>query len=200
MAKKQEKLVHDVIVDHELHGVTPEMIEWWFVNKDKGYPLWHPDDHKSFAWEIPPSKVGRIGSIELAEEKIGNGPVSVRRIRGADPKEVVNLPAVYEHVAVTGWPDADGKIRTFLTHQFEATSYGTRMRSIRHNEEGMPGEAAEAFIKHCKEEMGRLPDFLPELYKMWKVVTDPKMNVHPISMEVKKLPDGRWGYTAQSGS
>ncbi|MFX0049437.1 MAG: DAPG hydrolase family protein, partial [Candidatus Hermodarchaeota archaeon] len=40
----------DLVVDHELPGVTPEMIDWWWDNIDSSerYKLWHPDDHKSF--------------------------------------------------------------------------------------------------------------------------------------------------------
>ena len=53
----------DLVVDHELHGVTPEMIDWWWDNMEKGYPLWHPEDHISFVWEVAPATVGHVGAI-----------------------------------------------------------------------------------------------------------------------------------------
>jgi hypothetical protein len=42
----------DLVVDHSLLGVTPEMIDWWWDNIDttERYKLWHPKDHQSFEW------------------------------------------------------------------------------------------------------------------------------------------------------
>ena len=46
--KSQELVVH-----HELEGVTPEMIDWWWDNIDttERYAMWHPGSHLSFEWE-----------------------------------------------------------------------------------------------------------------------------------------------------
>jgi hypothetical protein len=190
MAEEKKDLIYDAVVDHELHGVTIEMIAWWEANIDKGYPLWHPEDHISHT-----GSTRHVGDIAIAKEKIGDGPVLELRIRFSDPSEVPDLPIVYtDHVSVGGWPGPDGKVRNYLTHQYEATSYGARGRSIMHREEGMPREAAEAFRKHCKEEVGRFPEFLPQLWKMWQVVKNPEINRPPHMRKVKKMPNGQWAY------
>jgi hypothetical protein len=44
----QTTAVPDAVVDHdELVGVTPEMIDWWWVNMRRVI-LVEPNDHKSF--------------------------------------------------------------------------------------------------------------------------------------------------------
>ena len=194
-------LVYDVVVDHEIRGVTPDMIDWWSVNIEKGYALWHPEEHKSFRWEVPPAKVGgRVGAIQVIEEFLGPGtPLQTLTIRYVDPSTVVNLPYFYNHMGVSGQPDADGKIRSFLAHQYEAADYGTRMRTLLHREEGLPRALAEGFVIHNKGEMGRFPHFLPEFYKLWQVVKDPKLNVKAC-LVVKKLPDGRYTYEVPGGA
>ena len=37
-----------IVVDHIIPGVTEEMLDWWWVNMEKGYELWCPDEHKGF--------------------------------------------------------------------------------------------------------------------------------------------------------
>jgi hypothetical protein len=187
MAEEKKDLVYDVVIDHELHGVTIEMIAWWGTNMDKGYPLWHPKDHISYA---PVSE-----SVGIVKERIGDGPVLELRTELSDVSEVPNFPIVYtDYVIVGGQPDPDGKGWSYLTHQYEATYYGVRGRSIMHREEGMPRKAAEAFRKHCTEEIGRFPEFLPQLWKMWQVVKDPEINHPPLMRKVKKLSNGKLAY------
>lgn len=201
MSPDKEDLVYDTVVDHELPGVTPAMLDWWSVNMEKGYPLWHPLSHKSLVWVTPPSQVGgRVGAVQIAEEAIGPGGPHKIRIEYVDPIDVVNLPVIYEHVAVSGDREPDGKVRkNWLCHQYEATSYGTRMHSIFHREAGFPRVASEAWAQHNREEMGRHPYFLPEFYKLWQVIKDPAINV-PCCLKVKKLPDGRWTYVNPKGA
>jgi hypothetical protein len=55
MPDNKKGLVYDLIVDHELRNVTVEMIDWFADNMEKSYPLWHPEDHKSFVWEVSPA-------------------------------------------------------------------------------------------------------------------------------------------------
>jgi hypothetical protein len=190
MAEEKKDLVYDVVIDHELHGITIEMIAWWGANIEKGYPLWHPEDHISHT----PFPV-RPGEFAIAKEKMGDGPVMELRLQSTGLDEVVDLPIVYtDYVTVGGQPDLDSKVRSYLTHQYEATSYGVRGRSIMHREEGMPRKFAEAFRKHCTEEVGRFPEFLPQLWKMWQVVKNPEINRPPRMRKVKKLPNGQWAY------
>ncbi|MFX1306436.1 MAG: DAPG hydrolase family protein, partial [Promethearchaeota archaeon] len=45
--KKSNSDTIDLIVVHELSGVTPEMIDWWWdhIDNSERYRLWHPKDH-----------------------------------------------------------------------------------------------------------------------------------------------------------
>jgi hypothetical protein len=175
---QQQGFVEDIIVDHEIHGVEPYMIDWWWDNMEKGYPLWCPGEHKSFVWQIAPATNGHVGALQIAEESINFGPVMKIPIRWAHTSEVPDLPIFYEHILVSSTPTPEGKYSgQFLTHQYEATSYGTRMHSIMHWREGFPKEFGEAWAKHNKSEVKTFPDFLPQLYKIWQVVKDPAINV-----------------------
>jgi hypothetical protein len=162
---------HDTICDHRLHGVTPEMIDWWWDNMEKGYQLWCLEEHFSFKWQISPAKNGHVGSIQLAEESINFGPVRVIPIRWSDFKETPQCPQLFEHCLVSSTPGSG----RYLAHQYEKTYYGSFLRSWTHRDAA--GPRAEAWAKHNELETSYFEKFLPQLYKMWQSVTDPKINV-----------------------
>ena len=85
----------DLVIDHILHGVTPEMIDWWWDNIDttERYKFWHPKDHQSFQWEVSPKK-GHIGAIQRIVENIGLP--TMLRIRWEDPSNSP-IPIEYKH-------------------------------------------------------------------------------------------------------
>ena len=74
-----------MVVDHIIPGCTEEMIDWWWVNMEKGYELWCPDEHKGFKWEVLPPPGGHIGAVQIAKESIDYGPVMDLRIEWVDP-------------------------------------------------------------------------------------------------------------------
>jgi succinate dehydrogenase/fumarate reductase flavoprotein subunit len=173
---KPGTLVDDAVVDHdELIGVTPEMIDWWWVNMEKGYPLWEPNDHKGFTWEVPPPVNGYLGAIQIAEEKMGPGPVLRLRIRWDDP-ETCAIPRVYDHAILCTGIGPGGRVMAQILHQYEATPRGTRMRStMRHYGPVLPGRP-EIWKKHDRAEVSTFPTFLPDLYRLWQAVKDPTIN------------------------
>lgn len=181
---EQELSLKETIVDHEIHGVTPEMIDWWWANMEKGYPLWCPEEHKSFVWEVPPTKDMFIGAIQIAEESISGPPVRKLRIRWEDPK-TSPIPIIYEHALLCAGIGPDDKPVAYLLHQYETTPYGTRMRSTFHPVTLRPQVANDAWAKHNKDEMSHFPEFLPQLFKMWQNVKDPKFNV-PCNLKFKE--------------
>jgi hypothetical protein len=154
----------DLVVDHELRGVTPEMLDWWWAHIDttERYKLWHPKDHKSFKWEVSPKK-GHVGAIHLVLEDIGGNPTTLR-IRQEDPSSVP-IRTSYSHVMASSTLDPDGKPMSWLVHEYEAMQHGTRMRSTFRLPAGVPQWFIEGLRKHCQEEMANLPNFLPELYE-----------------------------------
>ena len=44
-AKESKGETRDIVLDHELPGITEEMFEWWFQNmgQTRLYKMWHPD-------------------------------------------------------------------------------------------------------------------------------------------------------------
>jgi hypothetical protein len=184
------------VVDQFVPGVTEEMIGWWWVNMEKGYELWEPDEHKSFIWEVPPPLNGHVGAIQRVKESIDYGPVADLRIEWVDPnigtKEIKDW-LIYKNVlCATGGP-ATIKIlpRTIvLTHQWETVPGGCKMRSTSHYVGAPPVLAPPSteahpsgkkptggrWKAHCKSEGSRMSLFLPALWGIWQSVTDPAIN------------------------
>ena len=186
----QEKRGQALKID-ELHGVTPEMIDWFWANMEKGFVLWHPTEHKGFEWDPSPAKNGFVGAVHVVGEQIG-GVLNTIRIRFADPGECP-IPLVYDHAVYCSGPLG------VVIHQWQATSYGAR-HTIAHYPPKEPDYLAnmpEAVRSHTAMESSRWPEFLPELYRMWQVVTDPTINV-PCNLKVKKLPNGKYAYVAEN--
>jgi succinate dehydrogenase/fumarate reductase flavoprotein subunit len=182
---EKKPLPTDVVVESELHGVTPEMLDWWWVNMEKGYPLWEPDEHKSFAWEVPPGRDTHIGAIQQVEESLGGSPMLKIRIRWDDP-DTCPIPTHYEHVILaTGIMPPDDKVVGYVVHQYEAAPYGTKLKSTSRMLIPLPPGADEGWRRHATKEAERFPQFLPELYRLWQVVKDPNIN-RQASMKRKK--------------
>ena len=130
-----------MVVDHIIPGCTEEMIDWWWVNMEKGYELWCPDEHKGFKWEVLPPLGGHIGAVQIAKESIDYGPVMDLRIEWVDPN--IGTPEqkdfwTYSHLLAAGRPAAapGGVGFVNLSHQWEAIPGGCKMRSCMH---GFPG-------------------------------------------------------------
>jgi len=68
--KMPEKRGQALKID-ELHVVTPEMIDWFWANMEKGFVLWHPTEHKGFEWDPSPAKNGFVGAVHVVGEQIG---------------------------------------------------------------------------------------------------------------------------------
>jgi succinate dehydrogenase/fumarate reductase flavoprotein subunit len=168
--------VPDAVVEHdELVGVTPEMIDWWWVNMEKGYPLWEPNDHKSFVWEVPPPAGGYLGAIQIAEEKMGPMPPMKIRIRWDDP-DSCPIPRTYEHAIVASGINAEGEVQAMILHEYEKSPRGTRMRSTMRFLGPVPPNLPEIWKKHDRAEVSTFPSFLPDLYRLWQTVKDPAIN------------------------
>jgi len=169
-------VVADAVVEHdELVGVTPEMIDWWWVNMEKGYPLWEPNDHKSFTWEVPPPVGGYLGAIQIAEEKMGPMPPMKIRIRWDDP-ESCPIPRTYEHAIVASGINPEGEVQAMILHEYERSPRGTKMRSTMRFLGPVPPSLPEIWKKHDRAEVSTFPNFLPDLYRMWQAVKDPAIN------------------------
>lgn len=153
----------DLVVEHELYGVTPEMIDWWWdnINTSERYKLWHPKDHKSFEWEVSPKK-GHIGAIQRIVENIGFP--TMLRIRWEDPKQSP-IPIEYNHALVGSTLDHNDKPISWLLHEYEPIENGTKLRTTFRLPAKVPKPFLEALRKHNIEEINEFTNFLPKLYE-----------------------------------
>jgi hypothetical protein len=199
-----------IVVDHVIPGVTTEMIDWWWVNMEKGYELWCPDEHKGFKWEIKPPLGGHIGAVQIATESIDYGPVRDLRIEWVDP----NLGTqehkdfwTYEHLLTAGSTAGRPGMPPWvmLSHQYEAIPGGCKMRSCMHIPSGMPpGVGPDAppqgplpahpsgkkpsgggWRVHNIAEVSTFKAFLSALWGIWQAVPDPTIN-RRCSLKIKK--------------
>ena len=153
----------DLVVEHELHGITPEMIAWFFPHADEYYKLWHPEDHVGWRWVVPPTQGRRGGSIKISVQKFGDLPVCELRMRIENPSETP-----FDKSTGAGWSSflgPDDVPYGCATHVYKAAPYGTWMRSTFRWPAKTPQWLLDAVRKHNVEEMGQLPKFVPDLYK-----------------------------------
>ena len=164
--KRSKGKTIDLVVDHELYGVTPEMIDWWWDNIDTSerYKLWHPEDHKSFEWEVSPKK-GHVGAIQRIVENIGLP--TLLRIRWEDPKSSP-IPIEYSHALVGSTLDQDDEPMTWLLHEYEPIESGTKLRTTFRLPARVPKPFIEALRKHNIKEISEFAIFLPNLYEQNK--------------------------------
>jgi len=199
------------VVDHMVPGVTEEMIDWWWVNMEKGYELWCPDEHKGFKWEVTPPLGGHIGAVQIATESIDYGPVMHLRIEWVDPNLGTDEQKkfwTYEHLLTAAGPTdpRTGKMSVVLSHQWEAIPGGCKMRSCMHGIPGGPprngpphgaplgplpphpsgkNPTGGGWKTHNIAEVSAFKAFLPALWGIWQAVTDPAIN-RQASLKVKK--------------
>ena len=162
------------VADYKIHDVTPTMIDWFWVNMEKGYMLWSLD-HKKFEWEVPPSGTP-VGAIQAHEQ--GPGMLRKMRTRYEDPNSLppeIKNSIIYEHVLVLGGLSPENRVHFYGVCQYEAASYGTCYRTTGHPLDKMPPLPKEV-PAHIDGEMARWSQFLPELYKLWQYVKDPAIN------------------------
>ena len=198
-----------MVVDHIIPGCTEEMIDWWWVNMEKGYELWCPDEHKGFRWEVKPPLGGHIGAVQIATESIDYGPIMDLRIEWVDPNlgtEEQKAFWTYGHLLTAGstGKQPGTKPMVTLSHQWEAIPGGCKMRSCMH---GIPGgnpphppsgpapelpphpsgkkPSGGGWPVHNIAEVSTFKAFLPALWGIWQAVTDPAINRHA-SMKIRK--------------
>lgn len=163
--------IHDgrwkITANHEIPLVSPTMIDWWWdhIDTTERYKQWHPTDHISFKWVIPPTN-GHVGAIHLVEEFLTGIPEKplCLEIRWEDPAQARGEYAPeYAHILFASGTDHEKLSATFM-HEYEEIPGGTRMRSHFLLEQHAPEHAVRALYLHNKAEMGYLPRFLPQLH------------------------------------
>ena len=162
IAKTSESETVDLVVDHELMGVTPEMIDWWWDNISKErYKLWHPEDHLFFEWEKTPEN-GHVGAVHRVIETVK--VPTMLRIRWEDPTSHP-IKASYSHVLAASILDSEDNSLSWITHEYESIENGVQLRTTFRLPAKVPKWFIKALNKHNMEEIGEFTNFLPALYE-----------------------------------
>lgn len=158
---KRQPLTYKVVVDHEIIGVTPEMITWWWSNiKDtECYRKWCPKDHVSFQWEVPPEG-NHIGAIQIVREYIGSIPATIR-ILFDDPS---GIRSDFDYILLGKVLSENNNVIVQFTHEYKPIRNGTRMCSTFLLPRLLYPLMGKGLRQHNIEEMAGLSDFLPGLY------------------------------------
>jgi hypothetical protein len=155
-----------LIVEHQIPGVTPEMVDWWWdnINTTERYKLWHPKDHIAFEWEITPGETsnGHVGALSINWERIGR--FACRLPIRWDPISTSPIPTEYGHVLVASVLGIKNCVVGRLVHEYEESSTGTRMRSTFLLPATTSKRLLDCLRKHNQREMQELQRFLPKLY------------------------------------
>jgi hypothetical protein len=156
----------DLVVEHELPGITPEQVNWFFAHADEYYKLWHPGDHIGWYWIEPPKSREQLGgALKVSVEKFGDTPACWLLMSREDPQKT----PFDRSFGCFMWSNFFSPDRTIAygcaTHIYKAAPYGTWMRSIFRWPAKTPKWLLDAVKKHNREEMGELPKIVPDLYK-----------------------------------
>ena len=156
-----------LIANHEIPEVTPVMIDWWWdhIDTTERYQLWHPTDHVSFEWLVPPTRNGHVGAIHRVQEYFNGTPVQGPVTLNIRWEDAAQAKAEYSHVLLATGTSEGGALDATLMHEYEAMSSGTRMRSHFWFPAHAPEAAIAALYDHNQQEMAFLSKFLPWLYR-----------------------------------
>lgn len=164
-----------VIVDQEIKGLTPEMMNWWWdnISTTARYKRWHPTAHLSFEWLEAPASPNNttysVGAVQRVEEYLGQYKNAL--LITWLPKEDAAERVEYEQwlYAKTDLDGLSGIMPQDMIHEYQMneTGDGIVMRSTFNVpfflDWVMPGFTSE-LGKHALQEMQCLQYFLPELF------------------------------------
>lgn len=178
-------------INWELDGVTAKMLNWFWLNMEKGDNLWHPNQHVGLSWMIDPREHGPIGSIHRAPQKWNDNKLITPYIRLDDVAKVpdhVRRVLKYKYAVVAVGFNLEGKEETYdpersrkeayRVHQWEPSECGVvgMSSAIPLHEEGDQYEdSGLIWAAHGSEEVGNWEVFLPPLYTLYKVIDDPQI-------------------------
>ena len=173
-------------LDWRLEAVTPGMIDWFWANMEKGFVLWHPQEHEPLEWAIPPSDGTVVGSVHVAPQTWSDGRRQNLYIRCEDPAGVpdeIKSLVVYEHcVIVAGLGFGPESLTVaeplgYRVHQWQRGGDGVVGRSSAIGRR-KPETAEDGLVwaRHATEEIGNWGVFLPDLYRLYRPVTNPVFN------------------------
>ncbi|MDE2372186.1 MAG: hypothetical protein KGN16_24675 [Burkholderiales bacterium] len=183
------KVEHDALGTHfnwELDGVTPRMIDWFWMNMEKGFMLWHPEQHEALEWPVRPKHGDPFGAIHNAPQTWDDGRrqnLYIRFERLADVAPHIRDVLVHDHaMIVAGLGLTEEEMHKadpmgYRIHQWSASDRGVVGRSSAIGTRKKEDEAmGKIWAAHAGQEIGNWEVFLPQLYQLYRVVTDTRRN------------------------
>jgi hypothetical protein len=148
------------VVDHQLKGITPDMLDWAWDHMDtEYYRLWSPD-HIAWEWELHPDEAGRLGAIHIAWEKVAGETVGLR-IRWDDPASSP-IPITLFHALLMSVLASDDTILMQIIGEWDSAPQGVHLRTTFLLPAAAPDEFLEAHRLHCIEEVQGMGKALPQ--------------------------------------
>lgn len=202
---------------HFLPGVTSEMLDWFWANMEKGYYLWGPGSHKRFSWVKAPWEYGFNNSAHMISESVSKGAA----VFGGSGIQINRLGLDYfpfttalPHVLVEGIFNDLGEFVDMTVHMWTdcpggcnhvtAAVASTTITAPPHFVMEMLAENPDLKVvppsatDHCEYEASRWPQFLPQLFSIWKDHPDPSQNV-ACDLTVKQTDTYTWEYVYENG-
>ena len=102
----EHTISHDALgthIDWQHQGITAREIDWFWSNMEKGFILWHPEQHEALEWAVPPKHGNLLGAIHIAPQTWSDGRrqnlyIRFEKLEAVAP-EILNY-ITYEHVIV----------------------------------------------------------------------------------------------------
>ncbi|MCB1338193.1 MAG: hypothetical protein KDK10_12330 [Maritimibacter sp.] len=173
-------------IDWALDGVTASQIDWFWSNMEKGFILWHPEQHEPLSWPVPPVHGNPLGAIHNAPQTWDDGrrqDLYIRFERLEDLPDPVRAAICHSHViAVSGLGFNEASMQDpeplgYRLHQWSPSDSGVVGKSTAIGARKPETEAdGKVWAAHAAGEIGNWEVFLPTLHSLYKVVTDPRRN------------------------
>lgn len=173
-------------IDWSLDGVTATQIDWFWSNMEKGFILWHPEQHEPLSWPVPPVHGNPLGAIHNAPQTWDDGrrqDLYIRFERLEDVPDRVRDAICHAHaIVVSGLGFDAGAMEApdplgYRLHQWSPSDGGVTGKSTAIGARKPETEAdGRVWAAHAAGEIGNWEVFLPTLYRLYQVVTDPRRN------------------------
>ena len=139
------------------------MIDWFWSNMEKGFVLWHPEQHESLEWPVPPKHGDPLGAIHNAPQTLDDGVrqdlyIRFERLEDVDPE--IRDVITHDHVMiVAGLGLSPEELERddplgYRVHQWSASDTGVVGRSSGIGRRKPEDQAAgEVWAAHAAEEI-----------------------------------------------
>lgn len=173
-------------IDWALPGVTARQIDWFWSNMEKGFVLWHPQQHEPLTWPVPPVHGNPLGAVHNAPQTWDDGRRQDLYIRFEAleqvPGELLDCLRYDHAIIVAGLGFDEAALSTdnplgYRLHQWQDAAGGVIGSSTAVGR-AKPESHADGLVwaAHAAGEIGNWAQFLPDLFRLYQVVTDPRRN------------------------